>query len=720
MNRSDKRRQRKLAEKLVKNEARKKPGRGQLGRQQPLQSLDLALQHHNAGELTKAERIYQQILQSEPNQPDALNLLGVIAHQVGKHDSAVELITKAIDIKPDFAEAHSNLGNALQQLGRLDEAVAHLSKAIDIKPDLAEAHSNLGNALQDLGRLDEAIAHFSKAIDIKPDFVEAQYNLGNALKKLGQLDEAIAHFSKAIDIKPDFAEAHSNLGNTLQELGQLDEAIAHHRKAIDIEPDFAEAHSNLGNVLMHLGRLDEAIALHRKAIALKPDFADAYYNRGLTFLLMGDFPAGWADYEHRWDRKKAPPRMLNAPYPAWNGEDIRGKPIIVYEEQGLGDIIQFSRYLNLLSSLGADVTFLVRSSMHRLLQAVATNHRLTDKIPDGETFDFQCALMSLPSAFRTTLSAVPSDIPYLVPEAPLVANWQQRIGHQGLKIGICWQGNPASDVEFGRSAPLRCFHPIGAIPDVRLISLQKTHGLDQLTDLPAGMTVETLGDDFDSGADAFIDTAAIMSTLDLIITSDTSVAHLAGALGCPVWVVLKHVPDWRWMLDRSDSPWYPTMTLYRQDNRDDWGSVFDQVAVDVAQFNGATASEASVLLQIPGSIGELFDKITILEIKAARINDPEKVRHVAHELDLLRALEVQYRPLNDDQAHLIAELKCANEELWDIEDAIRVCERRHDFSADFISLARSVYNTNDRRAAIKKQINMLYGSDIVEEKSYAG
>jgi Family of unknown function (DUF6165)/Glycosyltransferase family 9 (heptosyltransferase) len=268
---------------------------------------------------------------------------------------------------------------------------------------------------------------------------------------------------------------------------------------------------------------------------------------------------------------------------------------------------------------------------------------------------------------------------------------------------------------------LRSLSPLGlaAISGVRLISLQKAHGLDQLENLPSGMEVETLGEDFDGGPDAFIDTAAVMSCLDLIITSDTSVAHLAGALGRPVWVALKHVPDWRWMLDRSDSPWYSTMKLCRQTIRDVWDSVFAQIAADVAKLKANIEPECgTALLCIPGSIGELFDKIAILEIKAARIKDSGGGQHVRHELTLLRGLETNYRTSNDELAYLVAELKSVNVALWDIEDNIRDCERRQDFGEEFVSLARSVYRINDRRAAIKKKINTLCGSRIVEEKSY--
>jgi tetratricopeptide (TPR) repeat protein len=672
--------------------------------------LQHAVQLHKAGKLDQAELRYIAILKAQPNHFDALHFLGILRSQQGRHSEGLDHIRAALKLQPTEASALYNLGLVLKRMGRPEEALASFDNAL-------AALNNRGLALRDLKRPEEALASFDNALAIRPDDVGALNNRGVALRDLKRAEEALASFDKALAARPDCVEALNNRGLALQDLKRPEEALASYDKALAIRPDYVETICNRGVALKDLKRPEEALASYDNALAIKPDFAEALSDRGRSALLMGDFRVGWSGYEHRWDVKDAPPRQLIAPYPAWKGENIQGKRIIVYDEQGSGDVIQFSRFLTRLSSLGASVTFLVRSSMHRLLQPFASTIRLTDKPPQGESFDFQCALLSLPAAFGTTLETVPSDIPYLIPEAPLVARWRQRIGGHGFKIGICWQGKPVAKIDFGRSVPLRCFHPIAAIPGVRLISIQKHHGLDQLSGLPSGMTIENLGAEFDSGLAAFVDTAAVMSCLDLIITSDTSVAHLAGALGRPVWVVLKYVPDWRWMLDRADSPWYPTMKLYRQTVRDDWGGVFDRVAGDSARLSAAPKPESATLLQIPGSIGELFDKITILEIKAARINDSEKLRNVAHELALLRTLESQCC-LSDHQARLVAELKRINETLWDIEDAIRDCERRREFGAEFISLARSVYTTNDHRAAVKRQINMLHNSAIVEEKSY--
>lgn len=672
----------------------------------------------NLTRLEQALLRYDKVLLLKPKNNGVWARRGHLLKELARPEEALVSYDKALELKPDNAEVLKNRGDVLKDLNRSNEALASYDRSLALKPHFVDALNSKGNLLQDLNRLDEALASYAKALELKSDNAATHCNRGGALAGLNRSEEALSSFDRALMLKPDFAEALNNRGVLLKNLNRPDEALASYDKALEVKPDFAEAHNNRGIALKNLSRPGEALTSFDKALALKPDYSGALFNKGLYYLTMGDFERGWKGYESRWERKGHPARKLISSDRVWKGEDVHGKRIIVYEEQGLGDIIQFSRFLPLLTSQGADVTFILRRKMHRLMQKFATSISFEQQAPSGKKFDFQCALGSLPGVFGTNLTTIPADVPYLEPEAPLVTKWRQRIGHEGFKVGICWQGSPTGTVDIGRSFPLQSFRPLSAVPGVRLISLQKNHGLDQLDTLPDGMTVETLGDDFDSGPDAFVDTAAAMANLDLIITSDTSIAHLAGALGRPFWVVLKQVPDWRWMLNRTDSPWYPTAKLYRQNVRDDWEGVFNRIATDLTKLNSAPAHTESSL-QLPGSIGELFDKITILEIKAARIMDSEKLRNVRRELDLLRMLEKQKLLFSDELTGLVKELKQVNEELWEIEDAIRFCERQQDFSDVFISLARSVYKTNDRRAEIKKEINLLYGSEIIEEKSYA-
>jgi tetratricopeptide (TPR) repeat protein len=575
----------------------------------------------------------------------------------------------------------------------------------------------------ELERFDEALANYDKALAIKPDYASALSNRGNALMALKRLDEALANYDRALAIRPDHADALNSRGVVLMELKRFDEALASYDRTLAIKPDYATALNNRGVGLMKLKRFDEALASYDRALAIKPDYANALFNRGVACLHISDFQTGWIGYENRWYRKEAPERKLKAQYPVWRGESISGKRVIVYEEQGLGDIIQFSRYLKKLSELGAQVTFLVRREMHKLLRSLDHAVHLTDICDVSERFDYQCALLSLPLAFATTLETVPAETPYLRAEPERVRKWKDRLGGEGFKIGVVWQGGKAGRIDTGRSFALTEFFRLSRLPNVRLISLQKGEGVEQLREMPEGMVVETLGDDYDAGAEAFLDTAAAMESLDLVISSDTSVAHLAGALGRPVWVALKYVPEWRWMLDRMESPWYPTMRLFRQRTMADWKGVFSEIESalrermrDEPQPAHEYAQKASTP-RVPTSWGEVIDKITILEIKSVEIVNKIARANVVKELSLLQELAGAHGAC-EQLSDLKSKLKAVNAALWKIEDAIREKDRNNDFDEEFIELARSVYRRNDERAAIKRAINTVLASEIIEEKSY--
>lgn len=334
--------------------------------------------------------------------------------------------------------------------------------------------------------------------------------------------------------------------------------------------------------------------------------------------------------------------------------------------------------------------------------------------------DFQIALLSMPLAFDTDLGTIPTAIPYLHAEPERVRKWKDKIGPQGFKVGICWQGEKSGVVDIGRSFQLTQFESLSKIPGVRLISLQKNAGVEQLRELPAGMKVETLGDDFDAGPDAFLDTAAAMESLDLVIASDTAIAHLAGALGRPVWVALKFVPDWRWLLDRTDSPWYPSMRLFRQASQGDWPGVFSEIAQELATLAnaGATQTAQRTAPRVPVSWGELIDKLTILEIKFEYISDEAARANVARELSLVRKIADPVLTSICEIEALKTRLRSINEDLWRIEDAIRAKEAASAFDTAFVELARSVYIRNDERAIVKRDINLALRSELMEEKSY--
>ncbi len=510
-----------------------------------------ASQLHLGGWLDEAALIYENVLRARPSHFDARQLLGDVRFRQGRYAEAEHLLRKAIAINGSVAQVHLMLGKSLAALARHCDALKCVDKAISMQPGLWAAHYTRGFSLHRLGRLDEALASFSRAIEINARCYEALNCYGAALRDLGQCEETLDYFDAALAANPDYVEALVNRGN----------------------------------VLKGLSRFEEAEACLRKAMRLEPDNAHACHSRSILALLMGDLPSGWTGYERRFDVDVASAWRPGGTVPLWQGEDVTGKSVLVLDEQGVGDVLQFFRYVILLASKGASVTFLVRAHLHRILSAQTPNIRMIAD-HDGETYDYQIALMSLPGAFKTSLETIPPAIPYIQPDPALVSRWDALLGGYGLKVGIAWQGNPAGRVDIGRSVPLKFFAPLAAIPDVRLISLQKGHGTEQLDNLPSGMRVETLGADFDSGPDAFMDTAAVMANLDLVITSDTSIAHLAATLQRPTWLVLKHIPDWRWMLERTDSPWYPTMRLYRQATRGDWEGVFERIAADLLGFRG--------------------------------------------------------------------------------------------------------------------------------------
>ena len=549
---------------------------------------DYAEAHYNRGNaladlmrLDEALASYDRALAIRPDHADALYNRGNACTGLKRPAEALASYDRALVIKPGYAAALCNRGIALKDLTRLDEALASYDRALAIKPDDAETHYNRGNALTLLKRLDEALAAYDRALAIRPDYAEALNNRGNALTDLKRPGEALASYDRALAIKPDYAEALYGRGNVLADEERLDEGLASYDRALAIKPDYVEALNSRGNALALLKRIDEALADYDRALAITPDHADALVNRGLVQLLCGDLRKGFAGCEWRWETKGFSTEAPKISAPKWQGEDIAGRRILVFSEQGLGDQIQFARYLPLLIQRGAKVTFFCRASLVRLFRSLSAPIEFVTTLVGDESFDFQCALMSLPLRSGTDLGSIPNQVPYLQSEADLAGAWKQRIGEVGFKVGIAWQGKPDGKIDRGRSFPLSELIPFARRPGIRLISLQKNHGLDQLTSLPDDVAVETLGDGFDGGSDAFIDTAAAMSNLDLIVTSDTSIAHLAGALGRPTWVALQHVPDWRWLLDRDDSPWYPTMRLFRQQTRGDWGSVFPRMAVEL-------------------------------------------------------------------------------------------------------------------------------------------
>ncbi|HZZ77582.1 MAG TPA: tetratricopeptide repeat protein [Gemmataceae bacterium] len=662
--------------------------------------------------LSDAASAFQKALNRAPQHVDTLTQLGIVYARQNRLQDAIARFRQAVEIKPDHAKAHNNLGVALTQFGRPEEGTACYREAVRLQPDYAEAHFNLGVSLADRRQHDEAILCYECALHARPDYVDALYNLGLLLVHERRSGEAVILLQHAVRLRPENSEAHNNLSLAYADLGRFEDAVASCDAALRLRPLDAKTHMNRGNALGALGRLDEALASYALAIRLQPDYVNARWNRSLAWLALGNFERGWPEYEWRWQRAEAKTR--NFPEPKWDGGPLDGKTILLWSEQGLGDALQFVRYASELKRCGATVWVECPAKMIPLLSRVAGVDRvLPEGAPLPAGFDYQAPLMSLPLFCKTTLADVPAAVPYLSLDPAEVEKWRKELQpSRAFKIGVAWQGNPKHRFDQHRSFSPQWFRTLAMIDGVEIYSLQKGAGTDQL----AGVRFPfiELGSRLDESG-AFLDTAAVMQGLDLVITCDSALAHLAGALGVPVWVALSHTADWRWLLHREDSLWYPTMRLFRQKKLGDWGPVFEHMREEIKLLRKPTSG-----IQLEVAPGELLDKLTILQIKSERIADPEKLRNVRSELAVVD--ETRDRCIGNVAGlpDLVGELKGVNERLWDIENRIRQCEQAQDFSDAFVALARSVYQTNDRRAEIKKQINTLLGAAFREEKDYRG
>jgi Flp pilus assembly protein TadD len=647
--------------------------------------------------------------------PEELTDRGVALAEKGQRKEAIAFFGKALHLDPSYARAHHNLGVAFSEEGRLDEALTSLTEAIRLRPDYEAAFMNLGSVCHRMGKYEEATDWFRRTLGIRPDHAEALNSLGMSLFSLGEYGEAIVALQQAVRLQPDFQAAFNNLGMALTEAREFAAASAALERALQLNPRYPEAHNNLGNNYKEQGRLAEAIACYDMAIAYKSQSASPQWNRALARLQQGDYARGWMEYE--WRLKKPDCGVRRFPQPMWDGSPLMGRAVLLHMEQGLGDMFHFIRYAAEVRGRGGRVTVSCPSKLLRICGRCAGVDAVVDEKSELPPFDVHAPLMSLPALLKTTLDTIPAKIPYLFADETLVSQWKDRLATiAGFRVGACWQGNPRYRGDRERSFTLAHLEPLACVPGVSLISLQWGPGKEQLAAGRQRFPIVDLGDNLDREAGGFMDTAAVLKNLDLVVTADTAMAHLSGALGVPVWIALPWAADWRWLTVRDDSPWYPTARLFRQRQAGDWADVFQRITEQLQERLATAPDTRSVGVEI--GIGELVDKLTILEIKNERINDPEKRINVGRELMTLLSV---YQGLEKAVANLPAmrrDLKALNAALWDIEDRIRACERAGEFGENFIALARSVYKTNDRRAELKRRINDIAGSCIVEEKSY--
>ncbi|MBS0364471.1 MAG: tetratricopeptide repeat protein [Proteobacteria bacterium] len=588
-----------------------------LARQDAGAHADLGAALEAVGREGEALECFERATTLDPNLVAAHHNQAVLLARQGQHERALQSLDRALALQPHKAALHGNRGNALKALGRLPEAAESYSLALALEPgnpatlhNRAVVHALLGKhteALRDydalaaqgqesgadligrgaalvaLRRYDEALAPLERATKLLPGEAEAHIQCGMALLNVERNAEAVESFDRALALRPDVPEVLNNRGIALTVTGRLSEALSSFIRSSVLDGNTADTHTNLGIVLKSLGRPLEAATSFDRALALKPNDASARFALAFLYLSLGEFARGWPLYEARFDVPALgnPARRFNAP--RWRGsEPLSGKTLLVHAEQGLGDVIQFCRYLPLLTAQGAVVVFEVMPSLEALLATLPGAIRIIGRGEPAPPIDYYCPLLSLPHALKTRFDTIPAPVPYLAAQPERIARWAQRLrALPGMRVGIAWQGNLQVEKLVwarGRSIPLAALEPLARLRGVSLVSLQKGPGLEQLRQVPFADRIVDLSSELDSGADAFLDTAAVMAGLDLVVSSDTAIAHLAGALGRPVWTALNASPEWRWLLKCDDSPWYPTMRLFRQTTAGDWSGVVDEIS----------------------------------------------------------------------------------------------------------------------------------------------
>ena len=656
---------------------------------------------------------------------------GVECFKQQQPDQAITHLKNALALQADHAPTYFNIGLIYLDQKNYSQACNYFEQAIAHNPHYTKAYTFLAQSYQQDNNLDAALKNYRKVVELNPKSVDALLAMASIWREKNNLDQALYCYRHALELDPTNIATLFDMGYLNSTSGNHEEAITYYKKILTLNPDIPNVTYNLAYSLRHSGNMAEALTYYKKTLSHWPEYAHAHYGFAECSLLLGDYQSGWPSFEYRWKRDKD---ARNFSKKLWDGSNLSGKTILLRAEYGQGDTIQFIRYAPLLKAQGATVILEAQNTLVTLLSLCPYLDKVIHVHDDPEQLpahDCQVPLMSLPYYFHTTLATIPTHIPYLTAHPELVNIWKEKLSHdKRFKIGICWEGSPYYEqfktARSKKSLPVADFLPLAQLPNVSLYSLQKMNGTEQLHALPRGMTVHDFGDDFDCTHGRFMDTAAVIMNLDLIITVDTSVAHLAGALGKPVWVLLPVSADWRWLQDRDDSPWYPNMRLFRQPDVSDWPSVIEIVRQELVGAMEQEQARQSAKKQMPTTlsimaeiqIGELIDKITILQIKAEKIKDPAKLKNINTELETLLATCQQGIPQSQKLNDLWCNLLSVNKDLWKIEDDIRDKERAQEFDEEFVRLARAVYYTNDERCRIKRLINELSGSRLMEEKSY--
>ena len=583
--------------------------------------FNLGITLQKLGQLDAAINSYKQALAIKSDYAEAYNNLGITLQTIGQLDAAVNSYSQAIAIKPNYAEAHCNLGNTYHELDQLDAAINSYSKAVAIRKNYAEAYYNFGITLQKLGQLDAAVKSFEQALEVRPGYAEAFFDLGVTFQKLGQLDAAVNSYEQALTVKPDYAKAHSNLGIIFKELDLFNLAIQHQKQALKINPEFVEAHYNLGVALKDSGQHHEALRSYEQALFIDPDYVDARWNLSHIQLLTENFKEGWANYEWRWLSKGHDPER-HYPQAKWEGQPLQDKTLLIYTEQGVGDEVMFCSCLSDVIRQEPELIILecdyrLKPLLERSFPGVAIVIKQALETPNDfkefRSIDFQVALGTLPRLLRSDFKFFPTHHSFLKADPDLVKKWRDRFSAlgSGLNIGISWRGGKIESTIKSRSTPLLLWGSI-LRSNANFINLQYGDCAEEISQIEESMKVRI--HDWED-ADPLKDLecfAAQITALDLVISIDNSTVHFAGSLGVPVWTLLPFSPDWRWFLDRTDSPWYPSIRLFRQKNLDDWEAIFEEV------INALKLHDRQI--QITAELSPLLDA-TINAFKTGSITD---------------------------------------------------------------------------------------------------
>jgi tetratricopeptide (TPR) repeat protein len=586
----------------------------------------------DAGQSDEASRFLAEALRLDPNSAPAFDNQRLLLARLGRHEEAVESFRRAAALDPKAAQTRRNLAKALLCGGRLTEAVETLRQVLQLSPDDVFIHQEMARLLVELGRRAESLPHFHEVARLVPADPRAHFNLAEMLVQTGQRAAAISAYEAVIRLEPAAVDVCLKLSSLHLEQGSLDPAVGWSQRALELCPGLGEAHLSLdfalakqehyaeamlalkaafggkpqlvetsplaamldecrkrladstdcqtlyelGTIYLAMGRLQSAVEVYDRVIALQGDHAEARRNRGVVRLQQGRFPEGLSDYE--WRLRLPYYALPPLPGKPWAGEPLKGRTIILRSEGGLGDTLHYVRYAQLVKAQGAQVIVACQTPLGEILSRTPGIDKLVTAQSAPCRADYALSIVSLPERMKTTLESIPANVPYLYADPQRIDFWRQRLAvRDGFKIGIVWQGKTDA-TDWQRSIPLAEFAPLAKVAGVRFVSLQKGFGVEQLDSFAERWPIIDFAGEFDAGSDAFVDTAAIMKNLDLVITSDTAAAHLAGALGVKVWVALKRVPEWRWFLERDDSPWYPTMRLFRQSRWGDWTGGFDRMA----------------------------------------------------------------------------------------------------------------------------------------------